>query len=201
MLPSVEARWFMRGTVPKEALDWIQRWECAGSAPEERDDHYLCLPGATSLGVKLRDGRFEVKRRDIDMGLVPLGDRVAGRLALWRKWSFKLEGDSGKKAPDGYWITIEKERYLRKYEIVNDSLKAVEPNKFPVRGCTVELTQLQVRGTTWWSLGFEAFGPHDDELRSTLTLVAEKCFTRGDHPTLDSESSFDYPEWLVSLCE
>jgi hypothetical protein len=46
---------------------------------------------------------------------------------------------------------------------------------------------------------FEAFGPDEDELRDTLTLVAAHCFNAEDYPTLNGEDSFDYPEWLASL--
>ena len=68
MLPSVEARWFMRGAVPVEALDWIKRWDLPPTTPDEREDHYLRLPETAAIGVKLREGRCEVKRRDIDLG-------------------------------------------------------------------------------------------------------------------------------------
>jgi hypothetical protein len=199
MLATVEARWFMAGPVPSEALEWIQQWELGPRKPEERQDHYLRFP-ATSIGVKLRDGKFEVKRRDVDLGITPLGSRAIGRLALWRKWSFKVVDDGGNKAPDGDWITVEKERYLRKYVIEEAGLKAVAPLSFSnARGCTVELTRLQVRGGKWWSVGFEAFGPDQNQLRDTLQLVATNCFNPGNHPALSGEESFDYPEWLASL--
>lgn len=201
MLPSVEARWFIRGTAPKEALEWINRWELAPATSEDREDHYLRLPDTVSIGVKLREGKFEVKRRDIDLGVITFGPRVTGRLALWRKWSFKVADDGGNRAPDGHWVTVGKERFLRKYSKETSGLIAVSPKGFPARGCTVELTHLHVRGTEWWSVGFEAFSPDEGELRDTLTLAAEKCFQSEDHPTLDAEDSFDYPEWLASMSD
>lgn len=201
MVPSVETRWFIRGGVPKEALNWIQRWELGPHEPEKREDHYLSFPGIASIGVKLRDGRFEVKRRDLDLGLAALGSRVTGRLAFWRKWSFKIVDDGSDKSPDSHWITIEKTRFSRKYSDENSGLVPVDPKSFPARGCTVELAVLRVQGAEWWSVGFEAFGSEDNELRNTLVLVAEKCFNRGTHPTLDGRDSFDYPEWLASLSE
>jgi hypothetical protein len=201
MLPSVEARWFIRGEAPKEALDWIQRWELGPSEPEKREDHYLRFPDIASIGVKLREGKFEVKRRDLDLGLVALGSRVTGRLSLWRKWGFKIVDDGSNKAPDGHWITTEKKRFLRKYSKEQSGLLPVDPKSFPARGCTVELTALRVRGAEWWSVGFEAFGPDESELRNTLTLAAEKCFNTGIYPALDRKDSFDYPEWLASLGE
>jgi hypothetical protein len=199
MLPSVEARWFMRGAVPIESLGWIRRWEFAGGGPEEREDHYLALPDITSIGVKLRDGKFEVKRRDIDLGLFPLSSRVIGRLALWRKWSFKVVDDDSIEVPDGYWMTVQKKRFLRKYSSECSDFRPVDPKSFPTCGCTVELTELKARGAEWWSVGFEAFGPDEDQLRHTLTLVAAKCLVTQNCPSLSGEDSFDYPEWLLSL--
>ncbi len=200
MLQSAEARWFMRGAVPIEALDWIQQWELAPCKPEEREDHYLDLPDTASIGVKLRDGKFEVKRRDAYLGTVPLGSRVTGRLALWRKWSYKVAGDDVQKSPDGHWFTVEKKRFLRKYSHESSGLIPAEPKSFPARGCTVELTLIQARDAKWWSVGLEAFGPDEGGLRDTLILAAAKCFTAGSHyPSLSVNDSFDYPEWLLSI--
>jgi hypothetical protein len=191
----------MQGAVPVEALDWIKRWDLPPTTPDEREDHYLRLLETAAIGVKLREGRFEVKRRDIDLGLAPLGSRVTGRLALWRKWSFKVADGGGIKAPDSDWVTVGKKRYLCKYSKSISGLIPVDPKSFPERGCTLELTPLQVKEAAWWTVGFEAFGPDEGELRDTLTLVAETCFNRGNYPTLDAGNSFDYPEWLASMSE
>ena len=201
MLPSVEARWFMQGIVPVKALEWIERWELPPTTPDEREDHYLSLPDTAVIGVKLRERKLEVKRLDIDLGLVALGSRVVGRLALWRKWSFKVAEGDGDKAPDREWITVGKKRYLCKYSRSVSGLTPVDPKSFPIRGCTLELTSLKIKGAEWWTVGFEAFGPDEDELRNTLVLVGERCFSPGGHPSLDVANSCDYPEWLASISE
>jgi hypothetical protein len=114
----------------------------------------------TSVGIKLREGKLEVKRRDIDFGFAPLGSRVTGRLALWRKWSFTVAGSDRTGAPDDDWISIEKKRRLRKYAINGiTGLTAADPDTFPEHGCSVELTEMKVRNVEWWSVGLEAFGP------------------------------------------
>ena len=175
MLPTVEARWFMTGRPTEEARRWFER-RGPVTKIKPRTDSYLCLPGMTSIGIKLREGKFEVKRRDIDFGLAPLGSRVTGRLGLWRKWSFTVAGTERTDAPDDGWISIKKERRVRKYAI-NDitGLTAVHPESFPERGCSVELTELKARDVEWWSVGFEAFGPDEAHLRDTLELVASSC--------------------------
>jgi hypothetical protein len=199
MLPTVEARWFMVGRVPEEAQWWFERSGPVTNA-QPRTDSYLRLPGVTSIGIKLREGRFEVKRREIDFGLALLGSRVTGRLGLWRKWSFTVSVTDPTEVPDDGWINIAKERRLRKYAIDDvTGLTAVDPDSFPERGCSVELTEMNVRDVEWWSVGFEAFGPDEARLRSTLELVATTCLDSQDHPALHAENSFDYPEWLADL--
>jgi hypothetical protein len=199
MLPTVEARWFMAGRPAEEVQRWFERRGPVTNA-QPRTDSYLCLPGMTSIGVKLREGKLEVKRRDIDFGLAPLGSRATGRLGLWRKWSFTVAGTDRTEAPDDDWISIEKKRRLRKYAISGiTGLTAVDPDSFPERGCSVELTEMNVRDVEWWSVGFEAFGPDEAHLRGTLELVATTCLDSQDHPALHAENSFDYPEWLAGL--
>jgi hypothetical protein len=189
----------MAGRPAEEVQRWFERRGPVINA-EPRTDRYLCLPGTTSIGIKLREGKFEVKRRDIDFGFAPLGSGVIGRLALWRKWSFTVSGADRMEAPDDDWISIEKKRRLRKYAINGISgSAAVDPDTFPECGCSVELTRMKVRDVEWWSVGFEAFGPDEGQLRHTLELVATTCFDSGDHPALHGENSFDYPEWLAGL--
>jgi hypothetical protein len=199
MLATVEARWFMAGSPAEEVRRWFERRGSVTKA-KPRIDSYLYQPGITSIGIKLREGRVEVKRRDIDFGLVPLGFRVTGRLGLWRKWSFTVVGTERTEAADDGWVSVEKERRLRKYAI-NDinGLTAVDPDSFPERGCSVELVELNVRDVEWWSVGFESFGPDEALLRSTLEMVATTCLESQDHPALHAENSFDYPEWLAAL--
>jgi hypothetical protein len=199
MMPSVEARWFIAGPLPEKLRTWFEQGMIAAADRKIRTDHYLLLPGIASIGVKLREGNFEVKRRDADFGLAPIGSRATGRLGLWRKWSFTLV-DKVEKAPDSHWCSIEKKRLLRKYILKNAGFTSVDPAKiFTEFGCTVELTTLKVRDVDWWSFGFEAFGPDENRLRETLEQVATTCLDGLDHPSLIGENSYDYPEWIASI--
>jgi hypothetical protein len=200
MLPSVEARWFIFGPLPETLRTWFEQGMLVEADKKTRTDHYLFLPGTASIGVKLREGKFEVKRRDADFGIAPIGSRATGRLGLWRKWSFTVADKGGEKAPDGHWFSIEKKRLLRKYILENGGFRSVDPAKiFTEFGCTVELTTLKVRDVDWWSFGFEAFGPDENRLRETLEQVATNCLDGLDHPGLSGENSYDYPEWMASL--
>jgi hypothetical protein len=200
MLPSVEARWFIAGLLPEKLRTWFVQGMIVAADPKIRTDHYLFLPGVASIGMKLREGKFEVKRRDADFGLVPIGSRATGRLALWRKWSFTIAGKDGEEAPDGHWFSIEKKRLLRKYILKNGGFTSVDPaTTFSEFGCTVELTTLKIRHVDWWSFGFEAFGPDENRLRETLEQVTTSCVDGLDDPGLSADNSFDYPEWIGSL--
>ena len=192
-------RWFIAGELPGQLRTWFEQGMFAETDNKARWDHYLLLPGTVSLSVKLRGGNFEVKRRDSDFGIVPIGSRATGRLGLWRKWSLELVDKSG-KSPDGNWLTIGKKRLLRKYLLRSKGLEQVDPGEvYSEPGCTVELTELGVRDQAWWSFGFEAFGPDENHLRDTFEEVATSVLNDVDHPGFRRENSFDYPEWIASL--
>jgi hypothetical protein len=64
-----------------------------------------------------------------------------------------------------------------------------------LRGCTLELTSIQIRGDQWWSLGLEAFG-ENAALQETLMTVAKQVMAMGEPPDFKLEDSFGYPRWL-----
>lgn len=112
MLTTAELRWFNRGTLPSETSHWF---DCLGEAlapPEERVDLYLYLPGCDYLGIKLRQGRLEIKWRQAELEIVRFGDRVEGKAEKWGKWlcedptaqSFQTTDVVGEKA----WVSVKK---------------------------------------------------------------------------------------------
>lgn len=204
MFPSMEVRWFYQGTVPAEVAEWFHS---GSSQPEEqppRVDYYLCLPEMDGLGIKLREGRLEVKRRQHQHGILRLCDQAAGVVEHWRKWSFQLLAGDGELAnslkPVSSWLGVEKGRLLRKHRVAEDDrLVPVPVEEYPERGCSVELSTLRVEGQDWWSLCFEAFG-NESSLRDTLLLVVEQVLTCERLPCpLDAAASYGYPRWLASL--
>ncbi len=46
---------------------------------EERVDIYLYLPKCEYMGIKLRQGRLEVKWRKAELGIMHFGDTVEGK--------------------------------------------------------------------------------------------------------------------------
>jgi hypothetical protein len=196
MYPTVEVRWFYRGAIPPAIVDWFGR----GEGQPARIDYYLHLSDGGGLGIKLREGRIEVKQRSREYGVVSFGQRIAGRVEAWRKWSYPfIEGRADLEqmaSPAASWIGVRKERVLRKYQLTADNrLFVVRAGEYPARGCNLELAAIHVGDEAWWSLAFEAFG-EEATLRENFGLVAGHVFASPDPPVLEAERSHGYPRWL-----
>jgi hypothetical protein len=199
MLPTVEVRWFHKGPVPEEVAQWFRRGERERETQGSRVDHYHCHTDGGSLGIKVREGMLEIKQRHIVYGVMRFHERVTGVVEHWRKWSFVLESvdgiAAGFRAQASSWLGVNKDRRLRKYQLVGESdVITIPAFENPDRGCSVELTQIRVKGEVWWSLAFEAFG-EEATLRDTLLIVAQHVLAR-EPPLLCEGDSFGYPDWL-----
>jgi hypothetical protein len=184
MLISIELRWFYPGTIPIETNDWFNT-QASGELvepPEAREDFYLQIPECEYLGVKLRQQRLEIKLRQSELGVLRFGDNLEGKVEKWAKWMCEdntaenlLPVDVIKNKP---WVGVKKVRSQRRY-----------PN------CNFELTQLNIQGNEWWTLGFEAFGAEVnlmENLQAAASLVGENC--RGLQ--MRSQDSYAYPKWF-----
>jgi hypothetical protein len=204
MFPSMEVRWFYQGTVPVEVAEWFHSDTNQAEEQPSRVDYYLYLQEIDGLGIKLREGRMEVKRRQCQHGILRFHERAAGLVEHWRKWSFELSMSEGELphslVPISSWLGVQKERQLRKFRVTGDDrLVPVPAGEYPERGCSVELSSLRVEGQDWWSLCFEAFGD-ESSLRQTLLLVMEHVLAHEQVPfPLDAKASYGYPRWLASL--
>ncbi len=204
MFPSMEVRWFYQGTVPAEVAQWFHSGTSQVEEQPPRVDYYLCLQEMDGLGIKLREGRLEVKRRQRQHGILRFCAQAAGLMEHWRKWGFELPKAAGKLSDSlrlsSFWLSVRKERQLRKYRVAEDDrLAPVPAEEYPERGCSVELSILRVKEQDWWSLCFEAFGD-ESSLRETLLLVVEQVLACERVPfPLDARASYGYPRWLASL--
>jgi hypothetical protein len=151
------------------------------------------------MGIKLRQGRLEIKWRKAELGILRFGDILEGKAEKWGKWlcedptqeSFQPQDVVGK-----LWVSVKKGRSQRRYQILPDkSINAVPLTESIDQGCSVELTQLSINGNDWWSLGFEAFG-EDDCLMDNLQAVASEVFKTCGSLKLQSQDSYAYPRWL-----
>ncbi|MBN2390805.1 MAG: hypothetical protein JXR84_08780 [Anaerolineae bacterium] len=205
MFPTVETRWFYPGPIPSDVLAWYHYGERAPEAQPTRIDYYLHLADHDDLGIKLREGRIEIKQRAKQYGIKQFHEHVHGVVEGWRKWSFGVNdtgsglGNLAGSRPS--WISIRKTRRLRRYFVNEDgSVVAVGAAEITVPGCNIELAEVAIHGERWWSLAFETFGP-EDALHATLTRVAQHIL-RGDAvPHLDAEHTYSYAHWLKNTCE
>jgi hypothetical protein len=182
-------------------LEWFQRCEHKPEEQPRRVDYYLRHVGIDSLGIKLREGRVEVKQRYRRCGVVRFHERVAGQVEHWRKWSFGLaesDGDlPGVSTLAPFWIRVEKRRTLRKYRIVGNGVMAVREGEDFDQGCALELTSIRVGRAEWWSVGLEAFG-EELVLEDALLLVAKHLLAVEEPPVLEVADSYGYPRWLTT---
>jgi hypothetical protein len=178
MLTTIELRWFYPGMLPELMKDWFDG--DIGVNPESREDFYLKLPNCEYLGIKLRQGRLEVKLRQAELGKLNFGDNVAGKAEKWVKWMCEepeaetLINQNQKAQPD--WVRVQKIRWQRKYS-----------------GCNVELTQLSLRGDDWWSLAFEIL---EEEGMMQLEASANLLFQKSCPVKLQIQDFYAYPHWL-----
>jgi len=198
LLYSAEVRWFFRGELPADFAAWFDAGRASPAL--SRVDVYLALPGCDSVGVKQREGRFEVKALCGGAEPARYGPAVTGRSEAWVKWSYDgpgmAEWMAGMGEEPGGWMAVEKERRLRKFSLERGAPVEVEPSVFPHAGCNVELTRLRVRGARWWTFGLEAYGP-PEAVRGYLRAAAEQFFAGNQPPLpLDSADSYAYPAWL-----
>jgi hypothetical protein len=156
---SAEVRWFFEGSL----LPGVNEWFSVGhllSKSESRDDQYLVFPASTSVGVKFRDGNLEIKPLVKTLGVREFPASVAGHVQVWEKWSY---GDKESKPlllqlqqmltkDTKVWITVKKERRLRKYSMDTDKVLEVNPELRPRNGCNVELTKINLNGLSYWSV-------------------------------------------------
>ncbi|MBD0308589.1 MAG: hypothetical protein ICV80_10830 [Microcoleus sp. T1-bin1] len=202
MRASLEMRWFYSGALPKSIAQWFGSDSLGGylSPAEEREDIYLLVPGCDYLGVKLRGKTLEVKWRQGELGAMHFGNRWEGKVEKWLKW---VCADTMAPVPadivaTGKWVVVKKKRAQRLYQVSAPGSLMSVPVEAPIpQGCTVELTQLNINGSAWWTLGFEAFGS-DSSLTESLQTVAAWTSKTYQAQKLNVADSSAYPIWLTT---
>ena len=185
---TAEVRWFRPGALPGPVALWFG---ALGEpvAPESRTDRYLA-PTSDALGVKLREGRLEPKRRSGTGGLLQAG-RAQATVGTWAKWSFPLAdpdplGSGPAEADRGEGlVAVSKTRRQRHVAAGGGS-------------CALEIAEVEARGARWWSVCLEASGPDAAARRAALDAGAA-WLARPDAPALPAEAAMGYPAWLRSL--
>ena len=185
---TAEARWFQRGEIPASARAWFDGLTSSSldgvappAEPEARTDHYLA-PTSAALGVKLREGQVEAKRRDGVLAPLAVG-RSQAPVEAWAKWSFGLAEAADEAAdavPSEGWVEVRKTRW-----------------QHALGTCALELSHVEVDGEPWWSVCLEATGPDDDARRAALADAARQWLGHRDAPALAEAHAQGYPAWLL----
>jgi hypothetical protein len=203
MFKTVETRWFGLGRMPAEVLAWFNTFEGAAEPEPRRLDHYLHLGSNDELGVKIREGALDVKKRQHSYGLVHLHRNIMGLVEVWSKWRFTLQDPesaivNGRVGPNG-WLAVEKERQLRRYQIDSDLAVQIATPQVPSdSSCTLELASVKAGGTAWWTIAFEVSG-NSHGLYERLLAVTDHLFALKAPPPLAATDSYGYPYWLATF--
>ncbi len=160
-----------------------------------------CPGGASLLAIKLRAGKnVEVKRCLARLGATKAWPSSEGLLEKWVKWSFPLDSNGvlpDVAQPEGNWVTVEKDRWQRKFQIQAGVTEEVDFNisHLPPEGCNLELAQIKISSEKWWTLCLEAFGQLDT-VEANLRLTSAYMNMSEHLPSLPLGNSFSYSEWL-----
>ena len=207
MLHTAEARWFIPEALPDTVLEWFKGGQPLDSEGVQVHE-YLLFQDCESVGVKLRDGRLEIKAMRGPSQPLSLPAGIRGRTEQWVKWSLASEAlrtiDEALHQ-SGRWLKVRKERFLRRFYSERGRLKEITilQGPFPLTGCTIEVARVDVDADpqSWYSLGFEAFGP----LAVTAGILDDALFSffneQGPAPGrgLTENESAGYPAWLAKL--
>ena len=196
-----EIRWFLEGTLPGEVATWFGKLGKKLINETERTDTYLVLPDTNKVGIKVREGRVEIKKM-IDLpDEIRINENIAGQSEIWQKWSFATRQSGNLPLSfilePSQWINIRKSRSLYRFAIEAGELKPHKASTpIPENGAHIELAEISIKGNPWWSLGVEAFGNHK-QLKENLGLISNQVINNFDHDHFAMQTSKSYPEWLT----
>ena len=192
---SLEVRWIFPGQLESEVAGWFGRFP---ARTEAREDSYLVDPRLSGLSVKIRAGEtFEVKVYHGSPGVLDVGGRACGHIESWQKWSFLSSPLRQGSADPAGWRAVAKRRRISPFSLAGGRAMAGASGLAEELACVVELTEVLMRGESWWSLGLEATGPADllrRGLEATAALVFAQAVPGGLEPGQDDSRS--YAEWL-----
>jgi hypothetical protein len=200
--PTLEVRWFLEGKAATEMWRWFERGAIAPTEEGLREDWYLYSVENSSLGIKLREAKLEIKQRLRNAGIHSFTQNVQGQAETWIKWDFSLDSEFNLpqfNQSDGFWVLVRKARASKHYRIDADGdaarLTPIETPSEATQGCSLELTELQVWEQNWHSLGLETFGAVE---LAALPQIMQDLYTDCEL-TLKAADSFGYPQWLQHL--
>ena len=211
---TAEIRWFFEKNLPEVISQWFIGFDCKFEKQEARTDFYLQLENNTSLGIKIREGKFEIKERQSTEGKVLANNNIEGISESWTKWSFESAEDKYplNEIVKGEWIEVIKVRKLQKFIFDKKGKISGGFDDYRSDGCNVELTMVYTKKhhssddsqssdeskVIWWTLGLETYGT-TASLERNLQTAFDHIFQSKFPLTLSKENSSGYPEWLNNI--
>jgi hypothetical protein len=199
---TAEMRWFLPGGVPGNIVDHLERLPGKLEKQPERTDVYFLMNGLPNLGIKLREGRIELKKRTAVHDVFSSGEKT-GQVESWLKWSIQATGAMNPfqamfQNPK-HWVNIRKTRTLVKFGINPDGIVTLPPEDgYPENGIAIEASVLEIKQTSWWTLGLECFGA-PEKVYSNLLTIAPEIFVNLKAKECSLTNSFGYPEWILRI--
>jgi len=202
MFPTTEIRWFFPGSWSAQLFAWLN--DTGHLFPEPvRTDWYL-PPTDPALGVKVRQGRVEAKRRAGTPMPVVFGPKTAGQIEKWVKWSFSGADTAAEitvDSPPG-WTAVEKRRFTCGFDpAARDSFVPATVGAIGSAACRIELTAVRAKGQQWWTFGLEADGLQPDRAELIIPAALAALCHHDAAPSLPARSSFGYARWLLALAD
>jgi len=200
---TLETRWFFAGRLPAMTFrSSDQKLSFDDVEAESRVDRYLRQPLTHSSSLKIRHGLLELKWRLADPETIKR-DGFVIELTSWAKWSWPAPLDANGSSLH-WWLPVEKHRKTRRWLQTEKGFQniAQEPEPEPDETfCDVEIVEIRLFGTPYWSLCFEASGP---ERRSFLIGLTDKYLKGGWDQPITAGKCQAYPAWLatqLSICK
>lgn len=211
MQVTAELRWFWN-SAHEELKNWFYEADAhdfVAGGGLVRVDSYLRDSGQVELGLKHRGGKKGVEVK----GLVCMAEECnaspfSGAVEIWSKWTSDTLVLNMSET-----VTTEKRRWIRKFDTTGDSPieirlnekeVPVDNNSLPVRGSSVELTEIRFLNDetkelipdskSWWTFSFESFGKLDS-VETSLCKVAALMASRNP-PAFDTSYRASYPSFL-----
>ena len=176
---TLEVRWFVLGTLSPSAVAWAE--DAGLTRADPRTDRYVVLPGVDGVGIKLREGRVEVKARSGSLGQRVLGP-ASGVVERWVKWSQPVgTGVGWDEGPGVRIVEVDKTRW-----------------SFWQGGALIELTALKAEGQFWWTAAVEIAGSVGDPSRLANLCEPFESLEQA-RGALTFEASQGYAAWLQRL--
>ena len=214
---SREVRWFFQGSL--EQNRGLERWfrdaepfAKRGDVPSpelasrlgDAPDVYLVLPGHADMGIKWREGLLQIKGRIASVGPTTFCARHEGIVERWIKWShadlpedYRALFESGRQLRTP---SVSKSRAVRLVDLQNGVADAEEVDITTWLDCGIaaEITNLEVDGAKYCTLGFEAF-PDAAISQSVFNDAVATFLDAWGEPALRVDQSMSYPAWLQAL--